>query len=412
MNLKKIRGTQDIYGKNMILFNYIVNVARKTSKLFNFIELYLPIIENSDLFNKTLGDTSDIVHKETYSFLDRSKSRITLRPEFTTVILRAILSNEMLKLLPLRIFTQGQVFRHERPQNSRLRQFNQINFEYIGYNNIKAEVELIYLAYYLLNELKIYDKLLLKLNTIGDDLCKYKYNLALQNYFLNHEKSFSFLDKIRLLINPIRLLDSKNLEKNIIFSSPELFNFIHNQEKRIFEKLLLLLKELKIKFQYDKNLVRGIDYYSGTVFEVVYNDGINNNAIFAGGRYDRLIYNIGGYKIKGIGFAIGIERIMEFFSFIKIKRSSRLYLIPVGKIAEQKSFIILNYFRKNNVSIFIDYGISFKKRICRANKYFVDYLLLYGNKELKENILILKNMKSGVHSFLNIFHIKEFLKSI
>ena len=319
MKLKKLRGTQDIYGKSIVLFNYIINVARKISKLFNFMEFYLPVIENSDLFNKTLGDTSDIIHKETYSFTDRSKSDITLRPEFTTVILRSILSNDMLKFLPLRIFTHGQVFRHERPQNFRLRQFNQINFEYIGYNNIKVEVELIYLAYYLLNELKIHKKLLLKVNTIGNNYSKYKYNLALQNYFFNYKKNFSFIDKVRLLINPMRILDSKELKKDIKFSSPKFFNFIDNQEKKNFEKLLLLLKKLRIKFQYDENLVRGIDYYSGTVFEFV-NSISNRDTVLAGGRYERLIYNMSGYKIKGIGFAIGLERILGFISSIEVKK--------------------------------------------------------------------------------------------
>ena len=200
MKLQRIRGTADLYNRDIELFNYVVDSAKKLAKLYCFNEISTPIIENSEVFQRTLGETSDIVNKETYHFLDRDKTNITLRPEFTAAIVRAIISNGMLQSLPLRLFSYGPLFRHERPQKCRLRQFHQINFEYIGSSSFKVDVELVTLANYILTSLNINNKIKLKINTLGSIECRNKYKTALIEYLSKYQSDLSDISQKHVLI--------------------------------------------------------------------------------------------------------------------------------------------------------------------------------------------------------------------
>lgn len=413
MKLQRIRGTADLYNKDISRFNHVINFAKKLAELYCFDEISTPIMENSEVFHRTLGETSDIVNKETYHFLDRDKTSITLRPEFTAAIVRAIISNGMLQSLPLRLFSYGPLFRHERPQKCRLRQFHQINFEYIGSDSFKVDVELINLAYDILTSLKILDKVKLKINTLGNLDCRNKYKEALKNYLLKYKNDLSDISLMRLEKNPLRILDTKNeKEKILLDEAPNLYDFIDNNSKSTFEKIMLNLQDLNIKFEHDVRLVRGMDYYSGFVFEFVTDSLGSQGTVIAGGRYDSLISTMGGKETPAAGFAGGIERLMELLS-ISLKEfqdKKPLYLIPIGEFAESKSLKISNDFRNENIATLVDYKITLKKRMQKANKLNLDFAAIYGDNELQNETFILKNLNSGVEEAMNKEQLQNYIK--
>ncbi len=413
MKLQRIRGTTDLYDKDIDRFNHVVSYAKQFAELYCFDEIATPIMENSEVFHRTLGETSDIVNKETYHFLDRDKTNITLRPEFTAAIVRSIISNGMLQSLPLRLFSYGPLFRHERPQKCRLRQFHQINFEYIGSNSLKVDVELINLAYDILNSLKILDKIKLKINTLGNFDCRNKYKEALKSYLLKYRNDLSDISLIRLEKNPLRILDTKNeKERMLLDDAPNLYNFIDNNSKSTFEKIMLNLQDLDIEFEHEKRLVRGMDYYSGFVFEFMTEDLGSQGTVIAGGRYDSLISTMGGKETPASGFAGGIERLMELLSISsnELQDKKPLYLIPIGEFAESKSLKISDDFRSENIITLVDYEISLKKRMQKANKLNVDFAIIYGDNELQNKTFILKNLNSGVEEAMNKEQLLNYIK--
>jgi histidyl-tRNA synthetase len=415
MKLQKIRGVADLYDKEIDLFNYIIGIAQKLAKLHCFQEISTPIMENSEVFHRTLGETSDIVNKETYSFLDRDKTHITLRPEFTAAIVRAVISNGMLQSIPLRLFSYGPLFRHERPQKCRLRQFHQINYEYIGSNNLNVDVELIMLANDILKELEINNNVKLVVNTLGDDECRNKYKTALIEYLLKYKDELSEISQQRLEKNPLRILDTKNnKEQEILNDAPILYNFIDKDSKIRFEAILSRLKDFDINFEHSNKLVRGIDYYSDFVFEFVTCDLGSQGTILAGGRYNTLISQMGGNLTPAAGFAGGIERMLELLQIKQksIEKEAQIYLIPIGESAENHGIKIAQEFRRAQINTLIDYGIPLKKKMQKANKLGVKYSVLFGDEELNDNAYILKNMLTGDEKKLKIEELINFLKEI
>ncbi len=415
MKLQKIRGVADLYDKEIDLFNYIIGIAQKLAKLYCFQEISTPIMENSEVFHRTLGETSDIVNKETYSFLDRDKTHITLRPEFTAAIVRAVISNGMLQSIPLRLFSYGPLFRHERPQKCRLRQFHQINYEYIGSNNLNVDVELIILANDILKELEINNNVKLVVNTLGNDECRNKYKTALIEYLLKYKDELSEISQQRLEKNPLRILDTKNnKEQEILNDAPILYNFIDKDSKIRFEAILSRLKDFDINFEHSNKLVRGIDYYSDFVFEFVTCDLGSQGTILAGGRYNALISQMGGNLTPAAGFAGGIERMLELLQIKQksIEKEAQIYLIPIGESAENHGIKIAQEFRRAQINTLIDYGIPLKKKMQKANKLGVKYSVLFGDEELNDNAYILKNMLTGDEKKLKIEELINFLKEI
>ena len=395
MKLQKIRGTVDIYNKKMSSFNYVIDIIKKLAQRYCFEEVCTPIIENSEIFHRTLGEMSDIVNKETYSFIDRDKTNITLRPEFTTPIVRFILSNGMLQSLPLRLFSYGPLFRHERPQKARLRQFHQANFEYIGCSSVHADVELVFLAQHIINKFNISNHVQLKVNTLGTQECISNYTNALVTYLLRYENDLSDLTRQRLVKNPLRILDTKVAEEQkILNNAPLLYNFLNTESKNRFEKVLSYLDLFNINYEVTTRLVRGLDYYSGFVFEFVTSMLGSQGTVLAGGRYDSLIYQMGGKSTPAIGFAAGIERIIELIDspIDHIKESQIIYLVPIGQNAEEYAHTIAQELRIMNFNVLIDYGIVLKKKMQKANKMNVKYSILFGDDDIKNQDFILKNM--------------------
>ena len=393
MKLQNIRGTKDLYGQDIELFNLVISLTKRFAERYTFCEISTPIMENSKVFS-TLGETSDIVNKETYSFLDRDKTSITLRPEFTAAIVRAVISNGMLQSIPLRLFSYGPLFRHERPQKCRLRQFHQINFEYIGSSHINVDVELAVLAHDILLDLNIKDNATLVVNTLGSQKCRDDYKVALIDYLSKYKSELSEISLQRLEKNPLRILDTKNeKEKEIIKEAPILYNFINKELKKRFEKILTQLEKLNINFKQSHNLVRGLDYYSDFVFEFVTSNLGSQGTILAGGRYDNLVSNMGGTGIPAIGFAGGIERMVELLKLnYKKTEKKQIYLIPIGHKSEDYALFLSHQLRSNEFNVRVDYGLTLKKRMQRANKLRVKYSIIFGEEELKNKAFILKNM--------------------
>jgi histidyl-tRNA synthetase len=398
MKLQRIRGTADLFGEDLELFNLVVSLAKKLANRYSFEEISTPVMENSEVFHRTLGETSDIVNKETYSFLDRDKTSITLRPEFTAAIVRAIISGGMLQSLPLRLFSYGPLFRHERPQKCRLRQFHQINFEYIGSPHLNVDVELIMLAHDVLLNLGIHNNAILTLNTLGTLECRGKYKSELVSYLSKYQHDLSEISQQRLITNPLRILDTKDeKEREILKNAPKLYDFINDDSKKRFEAILAQLTKFNIKFEHSHKLVRGLDYYSDFVFEFVTRDLGSQGTIIAGGRYDGLISQMGGNKTAASGFASGIERLIELLKLnnMQIEKRKLIYLIPIGQASEDYALKLSHDLRSHELNAQIDYDIPLKKRMQKADKLGVTYSLLFGDTELTNQNFILKNMASG-----------------
>jgi histidyl-tRNA synthetase len=313
--LQPVRGTHDYYGQNMALMRHIMHSALQVATHYGFHELQTPIFEFSDVFHRSLGETSDVVSKETYSFMDRGGESLTLRPEFTAAIVRAFISGGYTQQLPFKAFYAGPAFRYERPQKGRMRQFHQIGVECLGAKEPWQDAEIIACAYGMLQTLLGKDTMqasvTLELNTLGDNASRDAYRSALVEYFSDYASELSEESRVRLQKNPLRILDSKQEQDKILVANAPLFgDYFSAQAKDWFAALQELLTILALPYRVSPRLVRGLDYYTHTVFEFTTTELGAQATILAGGRYNGLVAQLGGGDIAGIGFAAGVERLM------------------------------------------------------------------------------------------------------
>jgi histidyl-tRNA synthetase len=418
MKLQRIRGTADLYGDDFKLFELVLETAKKFARTYCFEGMLTPIMESSEVFNRTLGEVSDIVNKETYSFLDREKRSITLRPEFTAAVIRAVIENGMLQSLPLRLFSYGPLFRHERPQKCRLRQFHQVNYEYIGSSDLNVEVELITLAFHILSKLGIMGNTKLIVNTVGTAECRNKYKAALVEYLSQYKDDLSEVSKERLEKNPLRILDTKDeVERAILKEAPILWYFVDYTSQNRFENILQKLGELEIPYEQAHMLVRGLDYYSGFVFEFVTSDLGSQGTVLAGGRYDGLVSQMGGQANPAAGFAAGIERVIELMKHNRKEMPKEdeylIYLIPTDDKAEHDTLRFLHKIRSQELDmrLLFDFGLSFKKRMKKANKLGVETVLLYSYDDMKREEFTIKTMDNGKEVKGSINNLLESVKA-
>ncbi|GFY65064.1 histidine--tRNA ligase [Trichonephila inaurata madagascariensis] len=382
--------------QNMLSY-HIPEVAEQTtsriSSLYGFLPAQTPIFEYTEVFTKTLGDSSDIITKEMYTFNDKGGKSITLRPEFTAAIVRLLIEKKL--QTPIKLFSTGPAFRYERPQKGRQRQFHQINFEVFGIEDPKADIELISLAQHLLTEFGINKNVKLEINSLGDGKTITKYREALILYFTKHQNDLSEDSKNRLIKNPLRILDSKDeKDKSIISDAPKISDYYTKESSNFFEQILNGLTTLDIPYTVNNKLVRGLDYYCHTVFEFVTEDLGAQGAVFAGGRYDNLVSSVGGKHTPAIGFAGGIERIMELINYSP-KEERPIYLIPIGKEAEEHALTLANELRRNGLYVVYEYSGTLKNRMKKANQANAKAALIFGDEELSSKTLKIKNMDTG-----------------
>ncbi len=411
--MQNVRGTKDLFGDEIEKFNNIVNISKNIGQNFGFSQIETPIFEFSDVFERNLGDDSDIISKEVYKFPDRGDNSLTLRPEFTASIIRSFLNHSNLnQQLPQKLFSFGPVFRYDRPQKGRQRQFNQINFELIGAVDLNYDVELILLSQQILKNLGIKD-ITLQINSLGCPETKAKYETELKDYFSKYKNDLSKDSQDRLLKNPLRILDSKDKNDNkIALNAPKINNFYSNEAKIRFEKTLLQLDNLNVKYEVNQRLVRGLDYYTSTVFEFT-SDGLGaQNTILAGGRYDNLIAKMGSKnEVAAAGFAAGIERLMLLSEF-NLKKSRPICLIYFSEAELLYSTKLLAKLRQENIHGEILYGANFKKQMKKASQLNAKYIIVIGNDEIKNNLFKVKDFDIGNEVVLRDSEIVDFFKNV
>ncbi len=410
MKIKPIRGTHDLYGEEIKKFNKVVYEVKDNARKFGFNELITPIFESSELFKKPLGEQSDVVLKEMYTFEDRNKDEITLRPEYTTPMIRAAISNGLLNNLPAKFFGTGQMFRRERPQKGRYRQFNQINFENFGSDDFFADIEIINLASTILQNILPHRKITLHLNTLGSRKNLKDYKNTLSKYF-NDNKNLLSADSVnKINSNPLRILDSKNIDdKNIIEKCPKLIEFISKSDLNSYEEIKNCLIDLNISIYEDPNLVRGLDYYCHTVFEFKTNDIGSQDTLIGGGRYNGLIETLGGKNIPGVGWAGGIERIMLLMKDT-VSNEKNIHLAILDPNYKKHALEIYNLLIKNNFSVFWNYKYNLKKSLSLANEKKAQYIIIVGDIEKIKNKFTLKDLISGKQKNVDLNNILDHIK--
>ena len=400
---QNVRGTQDFYGFEADKFNYVIDIARKNVNTYNFHEIITPIIEFSELFERGVGDGSDIVMKELYRFEDRGNNMLALRPEFTAGIVRSFLNNdEINQNLPQKLFSFGPVFRYDRPQKGRYRQFNQINCEYLGNKEYLADVEIITLAYKILNDLKL-KNISLEINSLGSKQCKIDYEQALKEYFKNKQNELSEDSKIRLEKNPLRILDSKDEgDRLLLKNAPKISDFYTQEDKVFFDNILNSLTKTGINYTANNLLVRGLDYYTSTVFEFTTTDLGAQATVLAGGRYDALVEEMSGISVPAIGFGGGVERMMLLVDNQEIKTNELIAIIPISENEDAFCLDLVNKLRNKGKNIEFIYSGKFKKKLEKMNKCNADFAIIVGENEIKENKLRIKNLKTNAEQDFQI----------
>jgi histidyl-tRNA synthetase len=393
--LQPARGTHDILEDEYRQFDHVAKTARDVATLYGFKQIATPIFEFTEIFKRTLGEESDVVGKEMYSFEDRGGESLTLRPEFTAGIARAFISNGLQQQLPLKLFTTGPLFRYERPQKGRMRQFHQINFEILGAQEPLADIEAIALGWHVIQALGVADKIKLEINSLGDSESRIKYREELVKYLSGYKDKLSEDSLRRLDTNPMRILDSKNEgDKEIIKNAPLISEHYSAAAKEFFDEVQAGLGALGIPYTLNQKLVRGLDYYCHTAFEFTTDALGSQNAVLAGGRYDGLIGAMGGQDTPAVGFAGGIERLMALVNS-KIPAKRPIVIIPIGEHAEKQSVSLTSELRKAGFYIEIGYNGNVKKRFKKADNANACAAIVFGDEELEKHLVKLKDFDSG-----------------
>ena len=393
--VQPVRGTQSLLGEDADRLAKVVETFDRVRRLYGFKRVEVPTIEQTGVFARTIGETTDVVSKEMYSFEDRGGESITLRPEFTAGICRAYLSEGWQQFAPLKVATHGSAFRYERPQKGRFREFHQLDAEIIGAGEPQADVELLSLGYQLLVELGIADGVTLELNTLGDPQTRDSWRAALVEHFTGQKDRLSEDSVERLSRNPLRILDSKDpRDREVCADAPSVDEFLTNEAADFFSAVVAGIEAAGVPWKRNARLVRGLDYYRHTAFEFVTDRLGAQGTVIAGGRYDGLIETLGGPHTPAVGWAAGIERLAMMIDAPEQDRSS-VAIIPLGERAEAEAQKIVAGLRREGIATEMAYRGNMKKRLSRANASGASYALIIGDDELDRGEAQLKDLGSG-----------------
>lgn len=410
--LQAVRGMHDLLPPEYGKYAFVVKTARDIAARSGFAEMATPVMEFKEVFKRTLGDVSDIVTKEMYEIADRGGEAIVLRPEGTAGVARAIMSNGLTQSTPLKYFYAGPMFRYERPQKGRMRQLHQAGVELFGVSDPVADVEVIALAFDLLQALGLDHKTTLEINTLGDTESRDRYREHLVVYLRDHHATLSPDSQLRLDRNPLRILDSKDEgDRKILKNAPLLTESLNAFSQDMFAKIQEGLKLLRIPFNHNPHLVRGLDYYCHIAFEVTTTELGSQGTVLAGGRYDGLVGAMGGPSIPGVGWAGGIDRLAMMLteeSLPPVKRP--LALIPMDERFDMQGLKIAQQLRHRGFTVEMTYGGNLGKRLKRANKMNASYALIMGEEEASSDNVTLKNLDTGEQVQLHQDQLQTFLK--
>ena len=409
--LQAPRGTQDLIGDEYRSHAFIIETANRIADAYGYEPIATPIFESTSVFKRTIGETSDIVGKEMYTFQDRGGDEFTLRPEGTAGTIRAVISNGLTQNMPLKLIYSGPMFRYERPQLGRRRQFHQIGVECLGVAHPYVDVETIALGHQILKGLGLDSRVTLEINTIGDTESRQAYRQALIDYFTPVKDKLSQDSQDRLERNPLRILDSKDEgDRVLIEKSPQFEDYLNESSKSFFTDVCEGLDSLDIKYVINRRLVRGLDYYNHTAFEFVTTDLGAQGTVLAGGRYDSLMSQMGGPETPGVGWALGIERLVLMITSPELTVRP-VAIVPVGDGPFLKCFEIAMTLRHLGIATDIAYNGNVGKRLKRANKINAQYAVMIGDDELTSGQAVIKNLDSGEQKNVAISEIISYFKA-
>ncbi len=393
--LQPVRGTRDLVGEDQRRHAHVVGTARRIAETYGFDEWSTPIFEDTRVFQRSLGETSDVVSKEMYSFTDRGGDSVTLRPEGTAGVCRALVSNGLTQSLPQKVFYAGPMFRYERPQKGRYRQFHQIGAELIGPGEPLADAEIIALGRDILVSLGIAGRTVLELNTLGDSESRQAWRTALINYFADMRDQLSEESQARLERNPLRILDSKSAaDQALLAEAPTIGAYLTLDAQAFWDNLRLTLDGFGVRFRENPYIVRGLDYYSHTAFEFVTTELGAQGTVLAGGRYDGLVADMGGPQTPAVGWAAGIERLSMLLEEAP-PGPLPVAVVPVGDAALSAALGVLQALRGAGVRAEMAYRGNLKRRMERANRIAAGFAVILGEEEVARGVAQLKHLQRG-----------------
>ncbi|ABX32493.1 histidyl-tRNA synthetase [Petrotoga mobilis SJ95] len=395
----RIKGTKDIFGEEVKYWEYIENTAKKLFKIYGYKEIRTPLIEKTELFSRGIGQETDIVQKEMYTFDDKKGRSLTLRPEGTASVARAYIENSLITFgSPQKLFYMGPMFRYEKPQAGRYREFYQIGAEIFGTDHPLADAELITFVYDFFNKLKL-SNFKVKINNIGTFESREKYKEVLKTYYQPLLPNLCEDCQRRFNTNIMRLLDCK-IDVEAAKNAPSILDYLDEESREHFENLQKYLKAYNVPFQVDPKIVRGLDYYTKTAFEVEHSDLGEQAVVAGGGRYDDLVEQLGGPKTPGVGFAIGIERVIEALKKENVEVESEseidVYIAFQGEKGEMAAVTLSKELRKKGINTFLNISKrNLSGQFKHANRLNAKYVVVIGEEEISRDIVTIKNMKSG-----------------
>ena len=400
-----VRGTQSLLGEDADRLAAVTDAFDRVRRLFGFKRVEVPVIEQTQVFGRSIGETTDVVSKEMYTFDDRSGDSVTLRPEFTAGICRAYLSEGWQQYAPLKVATHGPAFRYERPQKGRYRQFHQLDAEIIGAAEPQSDVELLSLGFQLLQELGIADGVTVELNTLGDAKSRDAWRSALVDYFQSRRSDLSDDSVARLERNPLRILDSKDPgDRAISADAPTVDEYLTPEASDFFAAVTAGLEAAGVPWTRNARLVRGLDYYRHTAFEFFTDRLGAQGTVLAGGRYDGLIESLGGPHTPAVGWAAGIERLAMMIDAPK-RDTPRAVIVPLGARADSEAQRLLALLRGAGIATDMGYRGNMKKRLSRASESGATFAIILGDDELDRGEVQLKNLASGEQSLIPLSEI-------
>jgi histidyl-tRNA synthetase len=392
--LQPARGTQDLLPEAARRHRRVSETARAVSELYGFAEMATPIFEFTEVFARPIGEHTDIVAKEMYTFADRGGEEVTLRPENTAGVVRAVLSNGLTQTTPLKFFYSGPMFRYERPQKGRFRQFHQIGVELLGVAQPQGDVEIIALGNRILAALGVRERTVLELNTLGDPASRAAYREALVSYFSAHAQNLSEDSRRRLERNPLRIFDSKHdADQRISADAPAFAEYLNAAARDFFSRVRDGLDRLGIEYRLNPRLVRGLDYYTHTAFEFITSDLGAQGTVMGGGRYDGLVETMGGPAMPGVGWAAGIERLAMLIA-APPAAPRPVAVVPLGEAAQSMALNLAEELREAGLVVELGYSGNLQRRLGRANRMNARAAVLIGEDEMKINSVSLLDLDS------------------
>lgn len=413
MKIQPARGTRDIYGKDLSAFMFVQNTARDFAKRYGFGEIQTPIFESTEVFARGVGETSDIVSKEMYTFTDRGGESFTLRPEGTAGVVRAFISEGMEQNQPVKLMYAGPMFRYERPQKGRYRQLHQVGVEVLGASAPQTDVEVLCLAWDFLSALGLKPYIRLELNTLGDVESRVAYRDALVAYFERYKEQLSEDSRVRLAKNPLRILDSKDEgDKKIVENAPAMTDYLNGESRQFFDAVKNGLTEMGIPFTVNPRLVRGLDYYRHTVFEFITDSLGAQGTVLAGGRYDGLVEELGGPETAGIGFGAGIDRLALLLREVgkQPDEPRAIAVVPVGDDMTLPVMKIAHDLRQAGFIVDMAYSGNMGKRMKKANKINACAAVILGSDEYAKGVAAVRDLDTGDQSEVEIAGLPDFMQ--